>query len=298
MKNTNFNQKESQGEVFSHKFFQELEKINTRPMPFAFYTASDLWTDEHISGHMLSFHLNERIDVSSRNANFIRKSVEWIVSNFNLSADSTVADFGCGPGLYSTPLAERSIKVTGIDFSKKSIQYAIAEAERKNLSINYVLMNYLDFETEERFDLIMMIMCDYCALSPNQRKMILEKFRTLLKPNGCILMDVYSMVSFSQRTEVASYEFNQLDGFWSPNRYYAFVNTFKYQEEKIILDQYTIIEANRIRKVYNWLQCYSPELLSEEFSSSGLKVNAIYSNVAGNSFDPNSTEFAVVAERQ
>lgn len=28
--------------------FEELEKINTRPEPFEFYTASDLWTDEHM----------------------------------------------------------------------------------------------------------------------------------------------------------------------------------------------------------------------------------------------------------
>jgi hypothetical protein len=29
--------------------FEELEKINIRPEPFEFYTASDLWTDEHTS---------------------------------------------------------------------------------------------------------------------------------------------------------------------------------------------------------------------------------------------------------
>jgi hypothetical protein len=29
--------------------FEELERINERPEPFQFYTASDLWTDEHTS---------------------------------------------------------------------------------------------------------------------------------------------------------------------------------------------------------------------------------------------------------
>ena len=54
--------------------FEELEKINTRPEPFEFYTANELWTDEHTSEQMLSFHLNEDIDVSSRNAAFIDRS--------------------------------------------------------------------------------------------------------------------------------------------------------------------------------------------------------------------------------
>ncbi|MHC4298190.1 MAG: hypothetical protein ACYS7Y_12885 [Planctomycetota bacterium] len=44
--------------------FEELEKINTRPKPFEFYTASDLWTDEHTSKQMLSYHLNEQVDLS------------------------------------------------------------------------------------------------------------------------------------------------------------------------------------------------------------------------------------------
>jgi hypothetical protein len=37
--------------------FEELKKINERPKPFEFYTASDLWTDEYISKQMLSYHL-------------------------------------------------------------------------------------------------------------------------------------------------------------------------------------------------------------------------------------------------
>ena len=77
--------------------FEELEKINTRPEPFEFYTADELWTDEHTSKQMLSFHLSEDNDISSRNGAFIERSVEWIVSHFNVGAGTKVADFGCGP---------------------------------------------------------------------------------------------------------------------------------------------------------------------------------------------------------
>ncbi|MHC4582768.1 MAG: hypothetical protein ACYS14_15040 [Planctomycetota bacterium] len=77
--------------------FEELEKISTRPKPFEFYTASDLWTDEHTSKQMLSYHLNEQVDLSSRNAAFIDRSVEWIASHFNVTAGVKIADFGCGP---------------------------------------------------------------------------------------------------------------------------------------------------------------------------------------------------------
>jgi SAM-dependent methyltransferase len=244
---------------------------------------------------MLTFHLNEAIDVSSRNAEFINRSVEWIASEFNIGRETKIADFGCGPGLYTTRLAKRGANVTGIDFSKRSIEYAKEVAAREKLNVSYVNQNYLEFETEERFDLVLMIMCDFCALSPTQRNVILNKFRKILKPRGSVLLDVYSLSAFKQREEAATYEVNQLNGFWSPNKYYGFLNTFKYDEEKVILDKYTIIESERTRQVYNWLQYFAPEDLENEFVEAGFFVKGVYSDVMGNHYNEKSSEFAVIA---
>jgi len=277
--------------------FEELERINERPEPFQFYTASDLWTDEHTSKQMLSFHLNEAIDVSSRNAEFINRSVKWIATEFNIDKETKIADFGCGPGLYAERLSRHGANVTGIDFSERSIEYAKDVAARGQLNISYVNQNYLEFETDDRFDLALMIMCDFCALSPTQRKGLLNKFHKILKPSGSVLLDVYSLSAFEQREEAATYEVNQLNGFWSPNKYYGFQNTFKYDEEKVSLDKYTIIELDRTRKVYNWLQYFAPEDLEREFIEAGFSVKGLYSDVAGTQYDRNSSEFAIIANR-
>jgi len=275
--------------------FQELKEINSRPAPFEFYTAEELWTDEHTSKQMLAYHLNESVDVSSRNRNFIERSVEWIVSYFQAGSDTAIADFGCGPGLYANRLAEQGASVTGIDFSDNSLQYAQKTAAEKGLRASYVHANYLDFETTSRFDLIIMIMCDFCVLSPGQRKKLLSKFSSLLKPGGSVLLDVHSLNYFDQREESATYELNQLNGFWSPEDYYCFVNTFKYEKEKVVLDKYSIIEASRRRVVYNWFQCYSEETLRREFEGNGFRVEALYSDVAGKAITSDSREIAIVA---
>ncbi len=277
--------------------FEALKQINTRPEPFEFYTSSDLWTDEHTSEQMLRFHLNEDIDVSSRNAGFINRSVEWIASRFNVGARVKIADFGCGPGLYATRLAQMKAEVTGIDFSKRSIQYAQEVATREDLSIHYVNQNYLEFETDDHFHLILMIMCDFCALSPFQRKKMLSKFHSILASDGFVLLDVYSLMAFEQREETAMYEANLLNGFWSPNKYYGFLNTFKYEREKVVLDKYTIIEAARTRIIYNWLQYFSPVTLEREFVECGFTVEKLYSDVGGLPFNSKNKEFAVVAKK-
>jgi cyclopropane fatty-acyl-phospholipid synthase-like methyltransferase len=279
------------------EMFEELERINTRPKPFEFYTASELWTDEHTSKQMLSFHLNEDIDVSSRNAAFIGRSVDWIASHFKVGMGTKVADFGCGPGLYAIRLARKRAEVTGIDFSERSIQYAKDAAAQEGLSIHYLNQNYLGFETDDRFHLILMIMCDFCALGSNQRKKMLTKFNTLLEPDGCVLLDVYSLNAFEQRDESAVYEANILNGFWSPNKYYGFLNTFKYEREKVVLDKYTIVEADRTRTVYNWLQYFSPDGLQRELMDCGFAIDELFSDVAGSPYDPGAGEFAVVARK-
>lgn len=243
-----------------HTFFKELERINERPEPFQNYTARELWTDEYTSNQMLSFHLDEEIDLSSRNAEFIRRSVDWITSEFAIQDGFRVADFGCGPGLYTTPLAKHGADVTGVDFSQRSIRYAADVAAREKLNINYVNQDYLEFETEDRYDLVMMIFCDFCALSPDQRANILGTFGRILKPKGSILLDVLSLSAFEQKEEAATYEKNLLNGFWSPRPYYGFLTTFTYDDEKVSLDKYTIVEPERTREVYNWLQYFTPEI--------------------------------------
>lgn len=278
--------------------FEQLEDINDRPEPFECYTAAELWTDNHTSEQMLAYHLNPDIDVSSRRGEFIDQSVAWIGSHFNVGTGTRIADFGCGPGLYANRLAKLGASVTGIDFSKRSIQHARTVAAEAGLTAAYVNQNYLEFETEDRFDVILMIMCDFCALSPAQRMTMLEKFQALLAPGGSVLLDVYSLNAFKQRDEAVSYEKNLLNGFWSPEKYYGFLSTFKYDDVCVVLDKYTIVESNQIRTIYNWLQYFSPESLQSEFEKAGFTQQEFYGNVAGAPFAESASEFAIVAKRK
>ncbi|NES71413.1 MAG: class I SAM-dependent methyltransferase [Okeania sp. SIO2D1] len=277
--------------------FDEIKEINSKPKPFEFYTANELWTNEHTANVMLEYHLSEDIDLSSRNKAFIDRSAKWITEYFNIDENCSIADFGCGPGLYTTRFAQKGASVTGIDFSKNSLNYAQQVAKENSLKINYVNTNYLDFQTSEKFDLITMIMCDFCALSPEQRKTLLQKFSSLLKQNGSLLLDVYSIKSFNKKQESAFYEHNHLNNFWSSEEYYCFVNLFIYEIEKVSLDKYTIIEKNKKRIVYNWLQYFSKETLKNELESNGFVVNEFFANVAGDKYESNLLEFAITAKK-
>ena len=277
--------------------FKELEGINSKPASFEFYTAAELWADEHTSSKMREYHLNEAIDLSSRNTDFIERSVAWIVSHFGIDATTRIADFGCGPGLYTTRFSETGASVTGIDFSERSIRYARDTATERGLQIDYICADYLEFDTDKQFDLITMIFCDFCALSPSQRGVLLAKIYSYLKPGGSVLLDVHSLNTFHRREEIATYEKNQLDGFWSADDYFGFLNIFKYDREKITLDKYTIIEKDRTRVIYNWLQYFTQDTLRMEFETAGFVLEKFYSDVAGKPFSDSSPDLAIVAKK-
>ena len=277
--------------------FSVLESANKKPGPFSVYTAADLWTDEHTAEQMLAYHLNDEVDLSSRRTSFIDSSVDWMKEHFQLSAISRVCDFGCGPGLYTSRFARLGAEVHGIDFSSRSIEYARESALQQSLGVTYTKADYLDCQPAGTFDLITMIMCDFCALSPAQRAVMLKKFKGLLSDQGRVILDVYSLGAFADKQEGSVCEKNQLNGFWSANPYFAYVASFKYDDEKVSLDKYTIIERTRQREIYNWLQYFTPTSLEREANAAGLEIEGVYGDVAGAPYDADATEFAIVMKR-
>lgn len=283
--------------VSKEALFSDLQTIFSRPKPFEFCSTADLWTDEYTSARMLECHLDENIDLSSRKLAFIERSVEWLVSHFKIGEGTSVIDFGCGPGLYASRLAQRGAQVTGIDFSSRSISYAREIAKELGLEIDYIHQDYLEFNTEKLFDLVLMIFCDLCALSPAQRGVMLEKYRSILKPGGRVVLDVTSLVAFDQLVEGSSCEQVLEKGFWSAKPHYCFQNSFKYDAEKVFLDKYTIVESGRTRTIYNWLQYYLVDSLTAEFREHGLEILEVYDDVAGSPFSGKAKEFAVVSRK-
>ncbi|HEY3275748.1 MAG TPA: methyltransferase domain-containing protein [Syntrophorhabdaceae bacterium] len=75
------------------------------------------------------------------------------------SGDLTVLDIGCGAGRFTIPLAERGMKVLGIDYSPEMIRMAehyvkVREIHGKSsLSINHICGDFLTtFPTDDKFD--------------------------------------------------------------------------------------------------------------------------------------------------
>jgi SAM-dependent methyltransferase len=276
------------------RLFAALERINERPEPYSRSTIEALWASPDISEMLLRFHLDGEVDVASRRTDFMDASAAWITDTFKLGSGARVIDLGCGPGLYTGRLAATGADVTGIDLSPRSIEYARAAATREGHAVDYVLGDYLTYAPDEPFDLAMMIMCDYCALAPTQREQLLARVREIVRPGGAFLFDVYSWALFETWDEQVSYGADLMDGFWSAQPYYGFLNTFRYDAENVMLEKYTIVQSSEVREYLNWFRHFDPASLRTEVEASGLRVETVLGDVAGAVYDDSEPEFAIV----
>lgn len=275
--------------------YTELADIHRRPEPFSVYTADVLWTESHLSQQMLHYHLDQDTELASRPLPAIDAVVDWIDGKFDLNG-KRICDLGCGPGLYVHRFAERGARVHGLDFSANSIAYAQKAACETNGSVEYRVADYLKDPLPSGQDLVTMIYCDLCVLSPRQREVVYQRVRDALSPGGAFLFDVMSMSAYEAREETSAFGRRFMGGFWAEGDYFAFQNTFKYDAEKVSLDKYTIVEAHRIWQVFNWMQYFDSSDIISELARNGFDAVEITYDFADSSTDGDETHFAVIAK--
>ncbi|WP_344250184.1 SAM-dependent methyltransferase, partial [Isoptericola hypogeus] len=232
----------------------------------------------------------------SYRADYLERVAAWLIDRFDVGEGTSVADFGCGPGLYTTRLARTGASVTGLDLSTRSLDHARSLAHAEGLSVRYLHQDYLDYRDDARYDLIIMVMRDYCALAPEARQVLLGTVRTHLAPGGTFVFDVDHSPVFDAVVERATYAPDLMDGFWSAEPYFGFLNTHRYEDERVSLDRYEIVEAGRTRIFCTWVRYFTPAELTTELAAAGLADVEILGDLTGAPFDPAAPLFAVAAK--
>jgi SAM-dependent methyltransferase len=247
---------------------------------------------------MLAFHLNPEVDAASRRLQIIDLSVKWLIENLALKPGDSILDLGCGPGLYATRFARAGLQVTGVDYSRRSIDYAIHYANENSLDVTYRYQNYLELNDENRYDAALLIYGDYCPLNPEQRAKLLQNVYHALKSNGKFVLDVSTR---EQRKRLGNKNnwYALENGFWKPSPHLVLEEGFDYPEESIWLDQYTVIEADGKVSVYrNWFQDYTSETIRAELKQGNFIVESLWGDLTGEPYTKESEWIGLITRKQ
>jgi SAM-dependent methyltransferase len=279
------------------QIISQLIQLQQKPDPFTPGEAL-FWDDPHISSQMLAAHLNPEIDAASRRPETIDRSVNWMVERLGLKPGDSILDLGCGPGLYASHFARAGLQVTGMDYSRRSIEYATNYANENKLNIHYRYQNYLELNDENQYEAAFLIYGDFCPLNPEQRSRLLENIHRALKPNGKFVLDV-STPEQRKRLGVKNGWYAPKSGFWKPGPHLVLEEGFDYPEQSIWLDQYTVVEADGKVSVYrNWFQDYTPEAIAAELSQGGFDLESLWGDLTGLPYSPESEWIGVIAHKR
>ena len=257
--------------------FTDVIEFTKKPQLYAEGNAV-MWTDPHISKQLLNIHLNPDIDLASRRRSSIESSMDWILDSVN-KEKMNILDLGCGPGLYCEIMAERGHKVTGVDFSRNSIEYARKEAMKKGLDIEYVNQNYLELCEENKYDLVMMVFTDIGVLKPHEREILIRNVYRALKPGGTFIFDVLSDRNLETKVSERTWEMEE-SGFWKESPYLIISDSFLYPNEKVILHQHIVMDDSDNFDVYRfWTHFFAFYDLKKMLEPEGFENTEVFDNV-------------------
>ena len=254
------------------------------------------WTDEYISRRLLEAHLDPASDGASRNAAFIEKSAAAIRALAPPETFPRLLDLGCGPGLYAEKFAAAGYRVTGVDFSPVSVEYARRSAERKKLGVTYLCADYLSAGLPDNTDFAVMIYCDYGALSAADRATLLRKLYRCLRPGGRLLLDVFSRRRYDAFREERTWTPCESGGFWSGDPHAVLSARRKYPPD-VTLESNVVLTDGGTAEYYIWTTYFTRDSLLAETAAAGLTPVAVYADVAGAPFTADSDTLAVLLER-
>lgn len=101
----------------------------------------------------------------------------------NLIETGSALDLACGTGRLTIPLAQKGLKVVGLDATENML--TLARSKSKELSIQWIQGDMRDFHLSKTFDLIVMAGNAFQALvSEEDQKRALGCIRKHLKPSG------------------------------------------------------------------------------------------------------------------
>lgn len=258
---------------------------------------SAFWNDAYISKQMLKAHLNPEFEGASRKLDFIQKSVVWIKELVNPGSYPALLDLGCGPGIYAERFAKEGYQVTGIDFSERSINYAIESALQQELNITYLFQDYLEMNLEREFDFAVMIYCDYGALSASDRQIIMRNAYQHLKSGGKFLLDVFGMAKYNAFVESQTWKICDNNGFWREGGYLELNGSYKYAGH-VTLEQTSVVSDEEIKTYYIWNTCFTREALIAESKEAGFQVCGVFGDVAGSPYDKDGCTIAILLEKE
>ncbi|NTU64665.1 MAG: class I SAM-dependent methyltransferase [Chloroflexi bacterium] len=257
------------------------------------------WNDPDFSRRMLREHLSQAHDAASRRSIIIDEHVDWIHRAVLHNRSSRVLDLGCGPGLYSSRLAQRGHTCVGIDFGPASIEYARDFAQAQQLACEYHLADVRDAEYGAGYDLAMFVFGESNVFRPEDLQRILSKAYAALNDGGHILLEVHTLEVVQRLGHQRATWYSLQQGLFSDRPHLVLFESFWDEAQRVAIERFYIVDAEtaEVTQHSSSMQAYTDEQYRYALQIAGFMDITFYPSLIGAPDERQPDLIAIVASR-
>lgn len=264
------------------------------------------WNEPGFSARMLREHLSQDHDAASRRATIIDRQVDWIFQSLlgpstgsGQVAPASVLDLGCGPGLYTSRLARRGCRCTGIDFSPASVSYARAQAYEQRLDCQYIEGDVRTTAFGTGFGLAMFIYGELNVFCPQDARLILQKTYAALDKDGMLVLEPHTFLAVKAEGQNPPTWYSSSSGLFSESPYLCLHENFWDETTCTATQRYFIIDtqSGAVTRYASTMQAYTDDQYRLLLEECGFRDVEFHPSLEGKETDYASALLAITTRK-
>jgi SAM-dependent methyltransferase len=194
--------------------------------------------------------------------------VELIWKLLELEPGLEMLDLACGHGRIANPLAERGVRVTGLDATPRFLELAREDAAKRGVDVEYVEGDMRSIPWSGRFDRVLSWFTSFGYFSDDENRQVLAGAYEALKPGGLLAVELNNMLRllqvYADETVTERGDDRMIDR-----------HRFDIQTSRS-LDERTIIRGGKQRTFEFSVRMFTPAELRDWFLGAGFREAIAY----------------------
>ena len=220
------------------------------------------------------------------------EEVEFICEALELLPGATVLDLCCGQGRHGQLLADRGMKVVGLDSSRFLLMEAQKNGSSSQSHAHLVEGDTRHIPLKPACDAVINLYTSFGFFEDNDNKRVITAVAAALKPNGKFLLEHWNPYAVLQ--------LDQTRNWWWMSESLLALAVVEYDSTSGRLSDYrTVIDLSTgaVQESVNRIRFYFPTELEGLLASAGLKVCAMYGDFDYSPFLTESRRLITIAEK-
>jgi SAM-dependent methyltransferase len=211
------------------------------------------------------------------------------LAGITAAAGKAALDLCCGPGRHAVPLAQRGLRVTGVDRAALLLDRARERASLAAVEVEWVQADMREFRRPAAYDLALSLFTSFGFFAaPEDDLLVLRNVRHSLRPGGVLVMDLMGKENLAR--------------VFQPTRSRTLAGGAVLVERCQVVEDWTatenqwlLIQGDRVRAARFRLRMYSGSELRDRLREAGFATVSLHGGLDGSPYGLDAARLVAVA---